>query len=300
MDYFHSSCIFVSFHRYLVGYSLMTATVVVVLDVIPDTLSQARHIVLRVDIDILGLDGTPETLYPDIVLAASTAIHADFDTKFLASRQPQAARILATLIGVDDLRCAMGSHGQTEHLNAILLVQRVMQPPGHDTATVDVYYRREVHEPVQHRYIGDVNAPDMIGTGDVTTKLLAENQRINGKNIWCSQRVCVSLAPPCDAVAPSQNTVAPSCDAVEPLQKTVAPPRDAVEPPQKTVAPPCETAKPPQKQWWLRKIFFYLMICRHNDVTRCDTAFYGVMTKMAVVTTSASLLSSPCHFVVTS
>ena len=167
LDYFHSCCIFVSFHRYLVGYSLMTATVVVVLDVIPDALSQARHIVLRVDIDILRLDGTPETLYPDIVLAASTAIHADFDTQFLASRQPQVARILATLVGVDDLRCAMGFHGPTEHLNAILLVQRVMQPPGHDTATVDVYYRRDVHEPVQHRYIGDVNAPDIIGTGDV-------------------------------------------------------------------------------------------------------------------------------------
>ena len=173
-DFLRSCCISVSLHRYLVGNALMTPAVVVILDVIPDSLPQKRHIVLRVDVDVLRLDGTPEAFYPDIVLASSMSVHTDFDTQFLASRQPQVARILATLVGVDDLRCAMGFHGPTEHLNAILLVQRtisahyrLMQPPGHDTATVDVYYRRDVHEPVQHRYIGDVNAPDMIGTGDV-------------------------------------------------------------------------------------------------------------------------------------
>ena len=65
---------FVFLHRYLVVDALMAATVVVILDVVPNALSQARHVVLRVDIDILRLDGTPEALYPDVVLAASTAI----------------------------------------------------------------------------------------------------------------------------------------------------------------------------------------------------------------------------------
>ena len=167
----------------------MTPAVVVILDVIPDSLPQKRHIVLRVDVDVLRLDGTPEAFYPDIVLASSMSVHTDFDTQFLASRQPQVARILATLVGVDDLRCAMGFHGPTEHLNAILLVQRtisahyrLMQPPGHNAATVDVYYRREVHEPVQHRYIGDVDAPDLVGTDDGEL-----TKHIRHLVLWCAR-----------------------------------------------------------------------------------------------------------------
>ena len=158
---------FVSLHRYLVVDTLMAAAVIVILDVVPNALSQARHVVLRVDIDILRLNGTPEALYPDVVLAAAAAIHADPDAESLASGQPQAARILAALVGVDDLRRAMGFRCQPEHLNTVLLVQRVVQSPCHDTAAVHVYYRRQVHEPVKHRYIGDVNAPDLIGAGYV-------------------------------------------------------------------------------------------------------------------------------------
>jgi len=63
------------------------STVVVILDIALDVLSQSRHIVLRIDEDILFLDGTPETLYPDVVLTASTAIHTDIDAKSLSRSQ---------------------------------------------------------------------------------------------------------------------------------------------------------------------------------------------------------------------
>ena len=125
---------FVSLHRYLVVDTLMAAAVVVILDVVPDALPQVRYVVLWVDVDMLRLDGTPEALYPDVVLAAAAAIHADFDAESLAGGQPQAARILAALVGIDDFRCPMGFHGQSEHLDAVLLVQRVVQSPCHDTA----------------------------------------------------------------------------------------------------------------------------------------------------------------------
>lgn len=117
---------FISLHRYLVVDTLMAAAVVVILDVAPDALPQARHVVLRVDIDIHRLNGTPKALYPDVVLAAAAAIHADPDAESLASGQPQAARILAALVGVDNLRCAMGFYCQPEHLDAVLFVQRVV------------------------------------------------------------------------------------------------------------------------------------------------------------------------------
>ena len=71
---------------------VVTPTVVIILDVVPDSLPQKRHVVLRVlagmqatkglaDIDVLRLDGTPEALYPDIVLASSTSVHADLDAE---------------------------------------------------------------------------------------------------------------------------------------------------------------------------------------------------------------------------
>ena len=74
---------FISLHRYLVVDALMAAAVVVILDVAPDALPQAWHVVLGVDVDMLRLDGTPEALYPDVVLAAATAIHADLDVESL-------------------------------------------------------------------------------------------------------------------------------------------------------------------------------------------------------------------------
>ena len=72
--------------------ALMAAAVVVIFDVVPDALPQARHVVLWVDVDMLRLDGTPEALYPDVVLAAATAIHTDPDAESLAGGQPLAAR----------------------------------------------------------------------------------------------------------------------------------------------------------------------------------------------------------------
>ena len=45
-DFFHLCSMFVSLHLFLVVDALMAATVVVILDVVPDTLPQSRHIVL--------------------------------------------------------------------------------------------------------------------------------------------------------------------------------------------------------------------------------------------------------------
>ena len=59
------------------GYTLVRATVVVIL-----------HVFLRINVDILSLDGMPEAFYPYIVLTSATAIHADLDTVFLTGGQP--------------------------------------------------------------------------------------------------------------------------------------------------------------------------------------------------------------------
>ena len=108
------------------GYSLMRATIVVILHVFLDTLSQSSNIVLWIDVDILSFDGMPEAFYPYIVLTAATAIHADLDTVFLTGGQPKAACVLTALVGIDDLWRSMCFHSQTKHLDAVLFVKRVV------------------------------------------------------------------------------------------------------------------------------------------------------------------------------
>ena len=57
----------------------MGAFVVVELDVVAYSLTQLHDRVGRIDRDVFLLDSAPEPLYPDVVLAAAPAIHADED-----------------------------------------------------------------------------------------------------------------------------------------------------------------------------------------------------------------------------
>ena len=164
------------------GNALMTSTVVIILDIVSDSLPKKRHIVIGVDVDILRLDGTPEAFYPDVVLAASVSIHTDLDAEALTGGQQQTACILTALVRVDDLRRTVGFHNQAKRFYTVLLVQRIVQSPGHDTATVEIYYRREVHEYVPHRNIGNVDAPEMVRTGDGKSV-----KQIGHLVLWCAR-----------------------------------------------------------------------------------------------------------------
>lgn len=55
----------------------MWSLIVVVLDELLDTVAQLVHRLSGIEIDVFLLDGAPEPLYPDVVLAASSAVHAD-------------------------------------------------------------------------------------------------------------------------------------------------------------------------------------------------------------------------------
>ena len=58
---------------------LMRALLIIKLYPIPYPLPQSRHIVRRMQINMLLLDGAPETLYPYIIFATSPAIHRNTD-----------------------------------------------------------------------------------------------------------------------------------------------------------------------------------------------------------------------------
>ena len=87
--------------------ALMWPPIVVVFDILSDAVPEFAHSVHGVDVDIFCLDGSPKSLYPDVVLAAPSSVHAHADVVAGAGVNPQLAGVLAALVGIDDLRCAV-------------------------------------------------------------------------------------------------------------------------------------------------------------------------------------------------
>ena len=108
----------------------------------------------------------PKALDPDVILCASAPIHADFDG-IPAGFGPKPARVLAPLVGVDDLWGAESRNRLSQCLDRLRCVKCVAQPPRHDATAEDVYDGHQVHVSLGHRDIGDVYRPHLVGTRDL-------------------------------------------------------------------------------------------------------------------------------------
>src|SRR5450756_1681764 len=80
---------------------------------------------IRLKVDPLVLQGAPETLYEDIVLEAPLAVHADLDIPCLENRGESFAGKLASLVGIEDIRCTVLEESFFKCLNAKPCIQRV-------------------------------------------------------------------------------------------------------------------------------------------------------------------------------
>jgi len=120
-----------------------------------------RHLV---QVDGLVFQRSPETLDEDVVQAPAPPVHGDHDIGVLERAGEVEAGELAALIRVEDLRLAVSSHRVAQGLDAEPGVHRVRQPPCQDMARRPVHDRNQIEEPPPHRDVGDVGAPDMIGT----------------------------------------------------------------------------------------------------------------------------------------
>src|SRR5712675_15310 len=69
---------------------------------------------------------------------------------------------LAALISVEDLGLVVPCQGVLQGLDAEIGAERVRQPPGQNRTTVPVHDRDQIHEPLGHRDIGDVRAPNLV------------------------------------------------------------------------------------------------------------------------------------------
>jgi len=131
-----------------------------------EALAQGRTAVKRVQVKVLVLDGPPEPLDKDVVLAAAPAIHADGDLVVLEDVDKVVAGKLSALVGVEDFRPSVAAQGLLEGINAKVGLQGIGNAPGEDFAAVPVHDGHKVHEPMGHGDVGDIRGPDLIGSID--------------------------------------------------------------------------------------------------------------------------------------
>ena len=141
-----------------------------------EALAQGRSGVKRMQVKVLVLDGPPEPLDKDVVLAAAPAIHADGDLVVLQDIDKVVAGKLSTLVGVEDFRPSVATQGLLEGINTEVGLKGIGNPPGQDFAAVPVHDGHKVHEPMGHGDVGDIRGPDLIGSIDgQVAKQVGEN-----------------------------------------------------------------------------------------------------------------------------
>lgn len=147
--------------------ALVAAPVVVIVNEARDSVPQRGHVILRVQVYILSLDGPPKALYPDIIQTPGPAVHTDLDFVGCAGLQPLFAGVLASLVRVDDFGRSVGLYGPLKDFNGIERIKRVVKPPAHYTAAVYVNDCIQVHKAMFHSNIGNISTPHVVRMGDV-------------------------------------------------------------------------------------------------------------------------------------
>ena len=105
-------------HRSLLLEGLMGPLEVVVLEPRADARMRHPYVVVRVEVDLLVLQRSPETLNEDVVHAAPFPVHADLDPGGLQYRSEIAVSELRALVAVEDRRRSMVPKGLLQRLNA--------------------------------------------------------------------------------------------------------------------------------------------------------------------------------------
>ena len=146
---------------------LMWPFFVVIFNKLADTISKFPHIICRVDVDILLLDGAPKAFYPNIVLTSATPVHTYLDGVAIQQFGPFLTCVLDTLVGVDDFRTSVFTYTFREKFCTIPRGEGIAEFPTKYATTVNVNDCIQVHKSVRHAHIRDVGTPNLVGVIDV-------------------------------------------------------------------------------------------------------------------------------------
>ena len=79
---------------------MMWPAIIVILNEFGNSFAELMPVICRIQINVFLFDSTPETFYPNIILASASAIHADTDMMLLQTLYPIFTGILTALVGI--------------------------------------------------------------------------------------------------------------------------------------------------------------------------------------------------------
>ena len=120
-----------------------------------------------IQVQVVLLDGPPETLNPSVVGCTSLPVHRDLNVLLLKKRGPCMGGVLRPLIRIYDFRTAVPINSFLQYTYAPRRFKSVADSPSEDLSAVDIHDRSEVKKATTHGYVGDVRAPNLVGSSDL-------------------------------------------------------------------------------------------------------------------------------------
>ena len=124
------------------------------------------HTLVGLQVHLLVLEAPPQPLDEHVVQPATFSVHRDRYTVLFEYARKGLRRELGTLVGVEDLRSAVGEDGLLEGLDAEAALHRVREPPREHAPAVPVDDGDQVQEAFSHWDEGDVGRVDLPGAVD--------------------------------------------------------------------------------------------------------------------------------------
>ena len=125
---------------------------------------QVVAIVGGVEVNVLPFDRAPEAFDEGVVGGPSPAVAADAAASGQQGLLVGQARKLAALVGVEDVRGRGHAQGIGQGSQAKAYVERVGELPAEHVARVPVEHGGQVKKAFGHRHVGNVGAPDLVGS----------------------------------------------------------------------------------------------------------------------------------------
>jgi len=119
-------------------------------------------------IDFLVFNRSPKPLDEHVVHPPSAAVHADFYPKIQQAFGPLCGGELAPLVGVENFRDPTGGGQRVfQSFQTETGFHGIGNGPAQHLPRIPVHHRAQVGVAAGHRHVGDVGAPDLVGSGNL-------------------------------------------------------------------------------------------------------------------------------------
>ena len=132
------------------GFDSLVESVVVVGDVVFDLLVEFGASLGWIQVQVVLLDGPPETLNPSVVCGTALPVHRDLNVFPLKKRSPCMRGVLRPLIRIHDFRTAVPVNSFIQYAHAPRRLKGVADPPSKALPAVHIHDRSDLEKAPTH------------------------------------------------------------------------------------------------------------------------------------------------------